>query len=135
MRLSIIAESLWGNKAKFSYLLLAAVLLIFTFLGSRDIWTQEHRWADIVFGMFYRNDFLHPYLGKSDYYDKPLLSYWLIVLFAKLNNELTNWTLRLPSAFAGLLAIWSIYRLGMSLKNKQLGLLSGWLLLTTYYFV
>lgn len=135
MKLAIIAEFLWGNKAKFKFLLLASVILIFTFLGSREIWTQEHRWADIVAGMFFRQDFLHPYLGQSDYYDKPLLSYWLIALFAKLNHTLTTWPLRLPSALAGLLAIWSIYRLGRKLGGKELGLLSGWLLLTSYYFV
>lgn len=135
MRLSSVADSLWGNKAKVSYLLLASILMLFTLLGGHDIWTQEHRWADIVTGMFYRNDFLHPYLGNSDYYDKPLLSYWLIVLFSFVNDAVTTWTLRLPSALAGLLAIWSIYRLGTQLKDKNLGLLSGWLLLTTYYFV
>jgi hypothetical protein len=135
MKLSTIADSLWGDKARLSTLLIAASLLLFSFLGGREIWTQEHRWADIVSGMFFRQDFLHPYLGNSNYYDKPLLSYWLIVLFAKLNQALTTWTLRLPSALAGLLAIWSIYNLGAKLKNKQLGLLSGWLLLTTFYFV
>lgn len=135
MRLSSIADSLWGNKAKVSYLLLAAALLLFTLLGGREIWTQEHRWADIVSGMFYRQDFLHPYLGEHRYYDKPLLSYWLIVLVAKLSGELSVWALRLPSACAGMLAIWSIYRLGTQIRNKQLGLLAGWLLLTTFYFL
>jgi 4-amino-4-deoxy-L-arabinose transferase-like glycosyltransferase len=135
MKRSSIADYLWGDKARFSYLLLAAILLLFTLLGDREIWTQEHRWADIVYGMFYRQDFLHPYLGEMDYYDKPLLSYWLIVLFAKLAHALTTWSLRLPSALAGLLAIWSIYRLGSALKDKHLGLLAGWLLLTTFYFV
>jgi len=135
MKLSITADYLWGSKAKVSYLLLASILLLFTFLGGREIWTQEHRWADIVSGMFFRHDFLHPYLGNTNYYDKPLLSYWLMALFAKINHGLTIWTLRLPSAFAGLLTIWSIYCLGEKIKDKSLGLLSGWLLLTTFYFV
>jgi len=135
MKLSMVADSLWGNKARISYLFIATVILLFTFLGGREIWTQEHRWADIVSGMFFRHDFLHPYLGSTDYYDKPLLSYWLIVLLVKVNQALTLWTLRLPSAFAGLLTIWSVYKLGSKLQDKQLGLLSGWLLLTTFYFV
>ena len=41
----------------------------------------------------------------------------------------------MPSALAGLLAVWSIYRLGTKIKDTQLGLLSGWMLLTTFYFV
>jgi len=129
------ANWLWGDKAKVGYLLFASILLIFSMLGAHEIWTQEHRWAEIVSGMFFRHDFLHPYLGNTDYYDKPLLSYWLIVVFSWLNQGLTEWTLRLPSALAGVLTIWSIYRLGVNIKDRQLGLLSGWMLLTTFYFV
>lgn len=133
--LSTVANTLWGKKARFSYLLIVACILLFAFLGAREIWTQEHRWADIVAGMFYRHDFLHPYLGENTYYDKPLLSYWLIAIIAKVTGGLTTWALRLPSALAGLLAIWSIYKLGATLKNRELGLLSGWILLTTFYFL
>jgi 4-amino-4-deoxy-L-arabinose transferase-like glycosyltransferase len=135
MQISAVADSLWGSRGKFRYLLIAAIILLFSFLGARELWTQEHRWADIVAGMFYRHDFLHPYLGNSYYYDKPLLSYWLVVVFAYFSDVLNTWALRLPSALSGLLAIWSIYRLGCSLKNKTMGLLAGWILLTTYYFV
>ena len=135
MKTSSISELLWGSRAKLSYLLLASILILFTMLGGREIWTQEHRWADIVSGMFYRQDFLHPYLGNNTYYDKPLLSYWLIAIAAKISGGLTAWSLRLPSALAGLLAVWSTYRLGTTLKDKQLGFLSAWLLLTTFYFV
>lgn len=129
------SEILWGRNAKFRYLFIAAFILLLTLLSGRDIWTQEHRWADIVAGMFYRHDFLHPYLGDVTYYDKPLLSYWLISLVSFFTGSLSTWELRLPSALAGLLAIVSIYRIGTHVKNKQLGLLSAWLLLTTFYFI
>lgn len=135
MNFSYLAGRLWGKEARFRYLFVASLLLLFTLLGEREIWTQEHRWADIVSGMFYRNDFLHPYLGENRYYDKPLLSYWLIVLFAKVSGTLSTFALRIPSALSGLLAIAAIYRLGCKVKDKQLGLLSGWMLLTTFYFI
>lgn len=135
MLLAFFSERMWGQKARFSYLGLASILLLLTMLGARELWTQEHRWADIVAEMFIRHDYLHPYLGQNNYYDKPLLSYWLIVLITKITGSFTTWSLRLPSALSGLLAIWSTYRLGLLLKNKQLGLLSAWLLLTTFYFV
>ena len=135
MNLTAMSELLWGDKARLRYLLIASLLLLFTLLGAREIWTQEHRWADIVLGMFYRQDFLHPYLGNARYYDKPLLSYWLIVFFAKVTHTLSIWTLRLPSALSGLLTVLGLYYLGATLKNKQLGFLSAWLLLTTFYFV
>jgi 4-amino-4-deoxy-L-arabinose transferase-like glycosyltransferase len=129
------SEVLWGKNAKVIYLLLAATVLLLTMLGSREIWTQEHRWADIVSGMFYRHDFLHPYLGESDYYDKPLLSYWLIAGLSYVTGQFSMWAMRLPSALAGLLAVWSIYRIGTIIKDKRLGLMSGWILLTTFYFL
>lgn len=130
-----LAELFWGKKSRLIYLLIAAAVLLLAFLGSRELWTQEHRWADIVSGMFFRQDFLHPYLNEVNYYDKPLLSYWLIVAFSLIKSELSTWTLRLPSALAGMVAIGSLYRLGAHLKDKRLGLLSGWMLLTTFYFV
>lgn len=129
------SELLWGRESRFIYLFTAALLLLLTCLGAREIWTQEHRWADIVAGMFYRHDFLHPFLGEKDYYDKPLLSYWLIAGLSYISSQLSTWTLRLPSVFAGLLSIWAIYRLGTKIENKRLGLLAGWMLLTTFYFI
>lgn len=131
----MLADKLWGEHAKFRYLFFATLIVIFAFLGSHDIWTQEHRWADIVTGMFYRQDFLHPYLNEVMYYDKPLLSYWLIAAFSFFLGEASTWAMRLPSALAGLLAIWSIYQIGLHLKDKRLGLLAGWMLLTSYFFV
>ena len=71
---------LWGQSARVFYLMLAAVILLLVNLGIPELWTQEHRWADIAFGMMYRHDYLHPFIMNSPYYDKPLLSYWLVVL-------------------------------------------------------
>jgi 4-amino-4-deoxy-L-arabinose transferase-like glycosyltransferase len=129
------ADRLWGKDAKLRYLLFAAALLLFAMLGARELWTQEHRWSDIVSAMVYSNDYLHPVLDGNEYYDKPLLSYWFILLLRWVTGHFNLWVLRVPSAMAGFLAIWAIYRLGVKLKSKELGLLSGWLLLTTFYFV
>jgi 4-amino-4-deoxy-L-arabinose transferase-like glycosyltransferase len=68
------AEILWGNQASVLVLMSTAAVLLLAMLGSREIWTQEHRWADIVYGMFYRHDFLHPYLNESNYYDSRFYS-------------------------------------------------------------
>lgn len=129
------ADLFWGKKSRVIYLFIAAIVLLLGFLGYRELWTQEHRWADIVFGMFYRWDFLHPYLNDVNYYDKPLLSYWFMAAVSYVAKEFSTWTLRLPSALAGIFAVWLIYRLGTQLKDKRVGLLSGWMLLTTFYFV
>jgi len=128
------ADKLWGHHTRFLYLLLAGIVLLFGFLGSREMWTQEHRWADIVTSMFFYQDFLHPVLNGREYYDKPLLSYWLIAGLSAITGQLNLWTLRIPSALAGLITVCCIYRIGVNLQGKRLGLLAGWMLLTTYYF-
>lgn len=135
MKLSRAADYLWGSRAALRWLLFISIVLLFSFLGAKEIWTQEHRWADIVAGMFYRHDFFHPYLGETRYYDKPLLSYWLIALVAWVSDGLSTGALRFPSALAGLLAVWSIYRIGKGQRDKSFGMLCGWMLVTTYYFI
>lgn len=135
MRLNVCADKLWSSQAKLSFLFLAAILLLFGMLGSRELWTQEHRWADIVTNMFYYHDFLHPVLEGDEYYDKPLLSYWFIAIVSYLTGQWNAFVLRIPSALSGLLAIWSLYRLGFFLGGKRLGLLAAWMMLTTFYFV
>lgn len=135
MAVQTISELLWGSRAKARYLYLVAAVLFFTCLGGKELWTQEHRWADIVSGMFIRHDFLHPYLGNAQYYDKPLLSYWLMAGLSWLMGGVNTLALRIPSALAGLLAVWSVVRMGTFIKDKALGLLAGWLFVTTYFLV
>lgn len=134
MHSNVWAEKLWGQHTQFRYVFVAAILLLFGMLGSRELWTQEHRWADIVTNMFYYHDFLHPILEGDEYYDKPLLSYWFIAAITFVTGQLNTLVLRIPSALSGLLAIWSIYSLGTQLKDRRLGTLSAWMMLTTYYF-
>lgn len=123
------------RRSKILALLLGSVVMLFGMLGSRELWTQEHRWAEIVGRMFYYQDFFHPVLNGLNYYDKPLLSYWLVAFFSFVFGDLSLWTLRLPSACAGLIAIGSLYRIGCHLKDKNFGILAAGMLLTTYYFI
>lgn len=122
------------NKAVI-YLFLASIILIFAMLQSNELWTMESRWATVVWLMLKNHDYLHPYLFNGIYFDKPLLSYWFILAFAKLFGELNEWTLRLPSALAGIGSIYCIYRLGTRLFNKTTGIIAGWLLITCFFFV
>lgn len=130
-----VADYLWGTKARPAYLFFAAVIMMLMMLGMRELWTQEWRWANISWHMIYSGDYLHPYLAGAAYYDKPLLSYWLMIIFSRLLGDLNEWTLRLPAALAGILAVWSTYRLGWKLVDKRVGLIAGWMLVTTYFFV
>lgn len=117
------------------YLLLASAILSLVMLHSNELWTMESRWATVSWLMLRNNDYLHPYLFNGLYYDKPLLSYWLIVGFAKIFGHLNEWALRLPSALAGITSVYCVYRMGKFLFNEKIGIITGWLLTTTYFFI
>lgn len=131
----LLADRLWGESSYPPVLWLFGALVLFGFLGSRELWTQEGRWAAIVSEMLLRHDYLHPYLIGEPYYHKPLLSYWLIVLLSYVTGGLNEWALRLPSAVAGLAAVWSTYRISLLLISRRAALAVAWMLLTTVFFV
>ncbi len=112
----------------------AAVFLLCLMLGASDLWTQEWRWADIVWRMRATHDYLHPNLAGQPYNDKPWLSYWLMVLSSAVGG-LNAGSLRLPSVLAGLLTLFATVQFGTALFNRATAYLAAWLLLTTYFFV
>src|SRR6185503_8864620 len=124
----------WSDRAGW-WLPAAAGLLLLTGLGTVDLWTLEERWGLICQEMLRSGDYVHPWLIDHPYYDKPLLSYWLMVGLAKVIGSLDAWALRLPSAVAGIAAVWCTWRLGRRLLGRDAGLLAGLMLATTYYFV
>ena len=113
----------------------AAFLLFFWALGDRGLWTSEGRWAEITRDMFLTRDFFHPAINGESYFDKPLLTYWLVALVSAVTGRLNEWTLRLPSAISGLLALWATTYLGRKLWSREVGRTAGWILLTTYGFL
>ena len=113
----------------------AAFLLFFWALGERGLWTSEGRWAEITREMFLTRDFFHPAINGEPYFDKPLLTYWLVALVTAVTGRLNEWTLRLPSAISGLLALWTTTYLGRKLWSREVGRMAGWILLTTYGFL
>lgn len=125
----------WSRDRKALALLLGATaLLLLCGLWAREVWGPEVRWADISLQMLQSGDYFDPYLRGEPYYDKPLLSYWLITAPASLFG-LNHWTLRLSTVLAGLGSVWLTWWLGERLLRKGTGVLAGWLLATTFYFL
>ncbi|WRT63006.1 glycosyltransferase family 39 protein [Pseudomonas fragi] len=126
----------WNSEQKALLVLLAvSALLLLLGLGSRELWGPETRWANIALQMLQSGDYLDPYLKGSPYYDKPLPSYWLITASAGLMGGLGHWSLRLSSVLAAWLSVWLVYLIGEQLFRKGTGLIAGWMLATTFYFV
>ena len=130
-----LAERLFGQTSRHFYLGFVAIVLLATALGSKEIWTQEARWANIVLQMLQSGDYLHPFLQGEAYYDKPLLSYWLMVVVSWFTDGLNLVSLRLSSVLAGLLTIYCTVQLGTHWFNRTVGLLAGWMLVTCFFFI
>ncbi|SEN23582.1 Dolichyl-phosphate-mannose-protein mannosyltransferase [Pseudomonas sp. ok272] len=116
-------------------LLAASALLLLLGLGSRELWGPETRWANIAVQMLQSADYFDPYLMGGAYYDKPLPSYWLITAASWFTGGLGHWSLRLSSVIAAWLSVWLVYLIGEQLFRRGTGLIAGWMLATTFYFV
>ena len=128
--------SFWKTERGALVLLLGvSALLLLAGLGSRDLWGPETRWANIALQMLQSGDYFDPYLKGSPYYDKPLLSYWLITATSWFTGGLGHWSLRLSSVISAWFSVWLVYLLGEQLFRKGTGLIAGWMLATTFYFV
>lgn len=128
-------ENFWQqHKIIILLLCITSIFLLFN-LGIEEIWTQEIRWAEICRQMINSGDYLHPYLNGYPYYDKPLLSYWFIIAASHLLGSLSEWSIRFPSAIAGVITTVCIYALGKRLVNDKVGIIASLLLITTYYFI
>lgn len=126
----------WTSEHRALLLLLGvSALMLLLGLGSRELWGPETRWANIALQMLQSGDYLDPYLKGSAYYDKPLPSYWLITATAGVLGDLNHWSLRLPSVTAAWLSVWLAYLIGKQLFSQTAGLIAGWMLISTFYFV
>lgn len=124
-----------SDRGALALLLGVSALLLLLGLGSRELWGAETRWANIALQMLQTGDYFDPYLKGMPYYDKPLPSYWLITGTAWLTGGLGHWSLRLSSVIAAWLSVWLVYLIGERLFSKSTGLISGWMLATTFFFV
>jgi len=118
------------------FLLFAGAFFILLFaLGDRGLWAAEGRWAQITREMLLTKDFFHPTIGGRPYFDKPLLTYWLIAGVSFITGSLNEWVVRLPSALSGVAAIWATRSIGARLWSAKVGRTAGWMLLTSYGFL
>ncbi|WP_397451053.1 ArnT family glycosyltransferase [Pseudomonas sp. NA-150] len=126
----------WETERRALALLLGvSALILLLGLGGRELWGAETRWANIALQMLQSGNYFDPYLKGSAYYDKPLPSYWLITATAWLMGGLNHWSLRLSSVIAGWFSIWLVYLIGARLFSKGTGLIAGWMLATTFFFI
>lgn len=109
--------------------------LLFFGLGQKSLSGSEDRWAEIARNMLLHHDWFHPTINGEIYFDKPLLSYWLIGLFATLTQTLNEFTVRLPGALTGLLTLFCAYKIAQDLFDRRTAWLCCCLIITSYGFL
>lgn len=113
-------------------ILVLACVLVFFALGDRALWGAEGRWAEITREMLLTGDYFHPTINGEPYFDKPLVTYWFIAAIALVAGTLNEFVVRLPSAIAGIVAVWATLRLGRRLWSPAVGRIAAMILLTSY---
>ena len=85
------------------YLCALTLILFFTGLGERDLWAPvEPRYAEIARIMYANGEWVVPRINGDFYTDKPILYFWLVLIASKIAGGVNEWTVRLPSALAGI---------------------------------
>jgi 4-amino-4-deoxy-L-arabinose transferase-like glycosyltransferase len=120
-------------------LMLGVAVLFLGDLGGTDLWApDEPRYAhvaDEVFSMRHGPEglvLLH--LNGEPYAQKPPLYYWLASLASLPGGRVSEWSARLPSALAGLAAVWLTFQLGRVMFDGRTGAWAAALLATVFDF-
>jgi 4-amino-4-deoxy-L-arabinose transferase-like glycosyltransferase len=90
--------------------------------------------ANIALHMYNTGDYVSLIDHGHDYLDKPHLHFWLAALSYQVFG-VTAFAYKLPSLLFSMLAIWSTYRLGKLLYNREAGRLAALILGTSFAFV
>jgi len=112
-----------------------AAVLFFARLGARALWSSEFRWAEIAREMELTGNYFWPTINGRLYYDKPLLSYWMVLGTTWLTGSLNEAAARIPCAIAGLLSVTLLMMLARRLYDRRIAPLAGFILATSMSFV
>src|SRR5262245_56403162 len=105
--------------------LLLATIPFFLNLGGLPAWGSEQRWLSIAREMRASGHWLEPTLEGEFYGDKPLLSYWTIVVASWVTGGVNEAAGRLPSAIAGLATVLLTGWLAARLRGRGIAVLAG----------
>ena len=109
--------------------------LFFLGLGDRHVWIPlEARYALVAREMAEAGRWILPHFGGQVYADKPPLLFWAIVLVSSLGSGVSEWTSRLPSAFAAVGVCLTTWGMGTRLFSRHAGALAALALATSAGF-
>jgi len=116
----------------FLFPLLGLVYITGLFVPLMDNDSAHH--ANIAMHMYLNRDYVNLIDAGQDYLDKPHLLFWLCALSYKIFG-ITSFAYRLPSFLFTILGVYSVYQLGRSLYNKEVGRLAALIISSAFAFV
>ena len=116
----------------FLFSLLGLVYVAGLFVPLMDNDSAHH--ANIAMHMYLNRDYVNLVDAGQDYLDKPHLLFWLCALSYKIFG-VTSFAYRFPSFLFTLLCVYSVYRLGRSLYNKEVGKLAALIIASAFAFI
>lgn len=112
--------------------LLGVVYVIGLWVPLMDNDAAHH--ANIALHMYLTGDYVNLVDHGGDYLDKPHLHFWLSALSYHIFG-VTTFAYKLPSFLFTIWGIWSTYRLGRSLYNKETGKLAALLVASSFAYI
>lgn len=108
-------------------------MLFLVALGARDLWNpNEPIYGRAVAEMWERGDWLIPTVNNGVFAEKPILYYWLALAISRFLGGVSELSLRLPSALAGICAVLLTHQLVLPYAGRKRALLAGAMLATQY---
>ncbi len=108
------------DKGQIIWLLFAIITIAVYFFGLSIplLGPDEARYAQVAREMYERSDFVTPTLGGFNWFEKPVLLYWLQIFSYKLFG-VSEFAARFGSAIFGLGTILSLYILGKIVSSEE----------------
>ena len=98
MRFAYIRESLSSVLSLKLALVVICLTLYLPHLGGRDLWAGRETLYAQVARETLQGNWIVPHFNGEIYFNKPPLYFWVIALLSKPWGDVTEFTLRLPSA-------------------------------------
>ena len=125
----------WAVRHRMWLLAALGALLYLPTLHLRDLWyPDEPDIAEVALAMFRSGDWIAPRRMGVIWVDYPPLLYWAGCAFSHLLERMSEFTLRLPNALAGIAGVLYTCRVGTRWYGPRAGLWAGIALLTLFQF-
>ncbi len=127
-------ENTFLSRSLYSFLfsILAIAYLFGLFVPLMDNDSAHH--ANIALHMYLTGDYVSLVDHAGDYLDKPHLHFWLAAFSYKIFG-VTGFAYKFPSFLFSIAGVYSTYRLGKSLYDKEVGKLAALILASAFAFM